>query len=238
MKIGVIGSNGFVGKQILNILLQHNDIETIPIIRSNFHVEKTNQFDVIINAAMPSKRFAASNNPFVDFRDTVEKTAEIYYRFKFNKFVQISTLSARAQLNTVYGRHKKAAEDILDINKDLVIRLGPLFGEGLQKGVLMDMLYGRKVFVNEESRYCFADVVKMSELIINKILNFETGIIELGAKTGIKLKEIAHYLNKPIIFSGSLDNQEVKYHGDINELPDVDQVFKFLTKKQNEFFQN
>ena len=42
---------------------------------------------------MPSGRFAAKNKPLDDFRETVQKTADLFYGWKFRRFVQISSVS-------------------------------------------------------------------------------------------------------------------------------------------------
>ena len=63
---------------------------------------------------MPSKRFWAKNNPYKDFIVTVEKTFKIANDWKSSKIIQISSISARSQLNTPYGRHKAAAEKLVD----------------------------------------------------------------------------------------------------------------------------
>ena len=52
---------------------------------------------------MPSKRFWAKNNPELDYAETVTKTKNILSDFKFEKIIHVSTVSARCQLNTVYG---------------------------------------------------------------------------------------------------------------------------------------
>ena len=61
---------------------------------------------------MPSKRFWAQQNPKKDFRETVEKTFNIVNDWKSSKIIQISSISARSQLDTVYGRHKAASEKL------------------------------------------------------------------------------------------------------------------------------
>ena len=59
---------------------------------------------------MPSKRFWAKNNPDLDYTETVEKTDFFINNYTFKKFIQISSVSARCQLDTVYGLNKKKAK--------------------------------------------------------------------------------------------------------------------------------
>ena len=68
---------------------------------------------------------AATPNQFQkDFIETVQKTRLIIDSFPNAKIVQISSISARTQINRVYGRHKRAAEVLLSSNHDLIFRLG------------------------------------------------------------------------------------------------------------------
>ena len=62
---------------------------------------------------MPSKRFWAKNNPKLDYVETVEKTIFFCREFRFKKFIHISSVSARCQLNTIYGENKKKSEDFV-----------------------------------------------------------------------------------------------------------------------------
>ena len=61
---------------------------------------------------MPSKRFWAKTNPSLDYVETVEKTDFFTSKFKFKKFIHISSVSARCQLNTVYGKNKKKVKKL------------------------------------------------------------------------------------------------------------------------------
>ena len=96
---------------------------------------------------MPSKRFWAKNNPELDYEETVNKTNFFIKNYNYKKFIHISSVSARCQLHTVYGANKKKSEDIVSKNsKNLILRLGPLYGKDLKKGVLVDMLESKTVF--------------------------------------------------------------------------------------------
>ena len=104
---------------------------------------------------MPSKRFWAKQNPKKDYIETVEKTSFFLKNYKFNKFIHISTVSARCEKNTVYGKNKKISEKLVknNDNKNLIIRLGSMFGKSLNKGVLIDILNSKTVFINGKSKY-------------------------------------------------------------------------------------
>src|SRR3989344_3420667 len=103
--IAVVGARGYLGSAICRALPNYPEYQVMPVTRENYDEMKASEYDILINCAMPSARFWAKNNPEKDFVETVEKTAKLLYGWKFKKFVQISTISARSQLDTVYGRH-------------------------------------------------------------------------------------------------------------------------------------
>src|SRR3954466_12427227 len=156
MKLAVIGACGFVGSVIADAVEATGRVDLRRVTRANYMEAKSEgDYDVIVNAAMPSGRFWADNNPDADFRETVEKTYQIRRDFAPAKLIQISSVSARCQLDRTYGRHKRAAEAIADDGRNLVVRLGPLYHETLSKGAIIDILLNRPVYVAGESRYAF-----------------------------------------------------------------------------------
>lgn len=178
------------------------------VTRENYNEVKKRSFDIVINSAMPSARFWAKNNPGQDFIETVEKTANLLYAWQFKKFVQISTVSARCQLDTVYGRHKAAAEKLCDFSDNLIVRFGPMYSSELKKGVLVDMLEGKKVFVAGESRYCFTPLDFSTRWVVHHL--DREGIAEVGARNAVALQDVAKHLNSKVEFEGALDHQEIE----------------------------
>lgn len=226
IKIGLFGAKGFVGSEISKSL-KNKGYEVQEITRDNFEENLKKEFDYVINAATPSSRFKAKNNPEWDFRETVEKTSKIFREGKYNKFVQISSISARSQTDTVYGKNKFAAEAIVNNGESLIVRLFPMYSPTLKKGVLIDMLNGQKVFVDENSRYAFTPLEFVAEWISNNLER--KGIIEVGAKNSISLSELANKLNLNVEFEGAVDHQEVQ-NPDEN-YPNVDLVLDFMKEK-------
>ena len=221
MKIALIGYKGFVGRVLFKKL------NMVGVGRDNYDEMKKGEYDIVINCAMPSKRFWAFNNPFDDFKATVELTADIFYNWKFKKLIQISTVSARCQLDHPYGVNKTVAEYlVLSKKNNLVVRLGALFGEGLDKGTIFDMLNGNKIFVSKESRYNYISTEKAAEIILKK-LN-ESGVVEVGAKDTISLKAISDYFRLNINFGEKFEEQFTK-NPDEN-YPEAKEVLKFMEK--------
>ena len=159
---------------------------------------------------MPSKRFWAKKNPNLDYKETVEKTKKIILDFKFNKIVHISSISARCQLNTIYGKNKKLSEELIKKTKKyIIIRLGAMYGKGLTKGVLIDMINNKTVYINGNSKYSFTDVLWNSKWII-KNLNLKNKLVEVGATDYIKLNKLSKFINSKSEFKGEIDNQVIK----------------------------
>jgi nucleoside-diphosphate-sugar epimerase len=207
--IAVVGARGFVGTAIADALAKTPGVQVVSVSRENYADARTHSYDVLVNSAMPAGRFWAKNHPSADFVETVQKTAELFYGWSFKKFVQVSSVSARCQLDTVYGRHKAAAERLCATPGSLIVRLGPMYGPTLSKGVLIDMLQGRAVFVDGESRYGFAPLDFVASWISK---NFErTGIVELGAADAVALRNVARHLGKDIEFRGDVDHQEIAH---------------------------
>ena len=226
LRVAVIGARGFVGKAISESLKINTLIELVEVTRKNYEEKKKQQYDIIINSSMPSKRFWAQQNPIQDFEETVKKTADLFYDWDYAKFIQVSSVSSRCQLDTVYGRHKAAAEKICSSANTLIVRLGPLFDQTLSKGVLVDMLKGNTVFVDGDSRYCFASLSFVSKWICSHLDRI--GLVEVGANNSIALNEIASYLKKEIHFEGVLDHQEIVNPGP--DYPNAELVLDFLAK--------
>src|SRR3989344_3824999 len=204
----VIWAKGYVGKALCEALSRLSQYAVADVTRENHTEIQKRSFDILINSAMPAARFWAKNNPGQDFIETVEKTANLLYGWQFKKFVQMSTVSARSQLDTVYGRHKAAAEKLCDFGDNLIVRLGPMYSPELKKGVLVDIIEGKKVFVAGESQYCFAPLDFVTHWI-SLNLNRQ-GIVEVGARDSITLQEVAEHLNSNVEFEGAVDHQEIK----------------------------
>jgi nucleoside-diphosphate-sugar epimerase len=223
MKIAIIGSSGFFGSSLYSAAQEEAGIEVYGVTRimfNSFCKEKSSEIDVVINSSMPSKRFWAENNPELDFIETVGKTREIINAFPKAKVIQISSVSARTQLHKVYGRHKREAEKLLDLNNNAIFRLGPLYGEGIAKGVIIDLIHDEKVFLSGESKYAFTDVSWAAKKIIENI--GVTGIVEFGAKGAVTIDTLRNELSSTSECEGDTDDQFFEeYFPDSPEASDV-----------------
>ena len=222
--IAIVGGKGFVGSMLNRSFINQGN-STITITRENYNDYKNNEFKFVVNCAMPSGRFWAKNNPELDFIETVQKTFNIKHHFKNSKIIQISSISAKVQLDTIYGRHKLAAENLLDIDNDLIIRLGPLYSNSLKKGAIIDIINNQTVYVSGSSKYAFTPLEWVcDEIVNNKNLS---GVHELGAKNYIELYDLAKKINSKSKFIGDVDDQVFSNAPDY--CPDAKEVINFIS---------
>jgi nucleoside-diphosphate-sugar epimerase len=227
MRVAVVGADGFVGTALCAELERRADVQLVRVRRADYDAVRTSHtFDIVVNAAMPSRRFAARKNPAHDFEQTVATTSRILYDFSSAKIVQISSVSARSQLDTVYGRHKRAAEVLADNGRNLVVRLGPLYDPALSKGVIIDLLRGQPVYCSAQSRYAFTPLGWAARRIADSFDKLR--ILEIGARSSVRLGDLAAHLNSLSTFSGAVDDQI--FADAPNDAPAAEAVKGFIAK--------
>ena len=229
--IAVIGSNGFVGNAICNEILTFENFNLIRITRDDDIKELIKLADIVIYSANNSKRYQAEKTPHLDFINTVEQAANIYSIVGNKKIILISTVSARVQLDSVYGRNRRSCELMLDHSKNLIVRLGPMYGDTNHKGALFDILKNKKVYVSENTKYAYVDVKYNAKKIVE--LLDETGIIEIGAKNSIELKYLKKILNSTSTFEGPDDTQILL--NPQTDAPNSHNVINFAKKIKNTY---
>ncbi|WP_218003091.1 hypothetical protein [Nocardia asiatica] len=189
LRVAVVGAAGYVGAALVEALGKSSRWEVVPVMRADHESHRTaGRYDVLVNAACPSKRFWAEHNPDADRAETVDKTRLLRERWQWDRFVQISSISARTQLDTVYGRHRAEAERSVSGADTLIVRLGPMYGGDYRKGVLADMAADRPVFASGRSRQSFAPVNWCADWIAGHL--DDTGLREVGARTTVTLAEV------------------------------------------------
>ena len=202
------------------------------ITRQNFDDFKNDKFDILINTAMPSKKYWSLKNPYLDFQQSVGLTAELVFNWKFDKLIHISTIS----VNEIESKHpyhinKKVAEIMASCANSLVVRLGAIYGMGLKKGALFDLLNSNKLYVDINSEYNFISTHFVSKWIFSNI--DRNGIVELGARDTISLLDITKTLDLNVesgerferIFSSKIEN----------DMPSAKEVLQFA-KNYMKFF--
>lgn len=214
-----------MGSAIVRALKETGAEEVVEVTRESYEQTRANgKYDIVVNSAMPAKRYWARLNPRDDFVETVDKTSRLVHEWGWDHFVQISTVSARCQLDTVYGRNKAAAEALCMGGDALIVRLGAMYGEALNCGVLIDMVENGRVFVDGDSRYCFAPVEWVGKWIARHLT--DKGVVELGGRNAIALKDVAAAIGSASVFEGALDHQKIAEP--VDEAPEAGDVIAWV----------
>lgn len=204
--IAVIGAAGFVGQQICAAVIENPKFELVKVLRGDSLEAILPQADIVIHSANPARRFQAERDPWKDFMETVEKTARLLMVARKKKVVLVSSLSCRTQLDTAYGRHRRACELMALGQGAMVVRLGAMYGGGRVHDSLHDILAGRRIYVAPETRYAYVDVAWAGRKILT-LLDKADSLIEIGAANSISLDEIRQHFNSQSVFSGPDDTQ-------------------------------
>lgn len=227
--VAVAGAAGYVGSQIARAIVASGCYHLIPVLRTDPAEALFANADIVVYAANPARRFQAEKDPVHDFEVTVEKTARFLTLARGKRFVLVSSLSCRTQLNTSYGRHRRACELIVLAEEgSLVVRLGPMFGGNRTNDTLHDILAGRQIFVAAETRYAYVDATWAGQKIV-ELLELPGGLREIGARNVICLGDLRDKFASTSTFSGIDDTQIPE---DFIDGPDAQDVFRFAEKEK------
>ena len=184
----LIGHTGFVGSNILrqtkfDKCYNSKNIESIA----------GKEFDVVVCAGVSSIKWKANQNPSGDFIN-IQRLMDNLSRATFNKFILISTIAVyNTPADNVYGRHRLYLETFVENKfKDcLIIRLPSIFGVGMKKNPIYDLL-------NKDYRFLPNPESKFQYYCLDNIWSD----IEVGIKNNIKYLNIC---TEPIKFSTILE---------------------------------
>tara|TARA_X000000950_G_scaffold286660_1_gene396241 strand:- start:962 stop:1672 length:711 start_codon:yes stop_codon:yes gene_type:complete len=221
-KIAIIGSSGYVGSNLFKIA-KKKKLNVIGITRGQNIEKRIKNCKYIFHCANSGKRFNVNQNPDKDFIDSVVNTKKIIsYLNKNQKLILISSISARTQLDTFYGLNRYVCE-LLIRKSDLIIRLGPIFG-GKKNGPLYDIINNKNVYVDGSTKSAYAHI----NYYVSKILKLKSkkGIIELGAKDKLILKNFRNKIGSQSKFLGLNDDQYPLTS--FKDAPSVNEVYKEL----------
>lgn len=144
----LIGYTGFIG----TTLLRSNSYD-LKINRANISELGRSNFEQVVCAGLPAEKWKANFEPERDLKN-VEVLKLALSKFHAKKFILISTVDVydlpvecdedtQDNVSTQpYGRHRLLLEDYVrqKFEQHLIIRLPALFGPGLKKNILYDLL--------------------------------------------------------------------------------------------------
>ena len=152
----LIGHTGFVGQ---NLASQHSFAATFN--SSNIDDAAGRKFDIVVCAAASATMWAANKDPDGD-RAKIDGLIEQLRRIAAGRFVLISTIAvldtanagyteslARYEREKAYGRNRRALETAIEsiFPQSHILRLPALFGRGLKKNFLFDILHPTPSFL-------------------------------------------------------------------------------------------
>lgn len=190
----LIGYTGFVGGN----LLKQNKFEHL-YNSKNIEEIQNKDFDLVVCAGAPSLKWLANKEPDKDMTN-IEKLITNLKKIKTQKFVLISTIDVYASVDGVeedtaikteclspYGKNRRMLEEFAVSNfNTLIVRLPAVFGQGLKKNPLYDLIQRDFKYINPDSvlqfynlDYLWADIGKAMKNNL-KLLNLATEPIRLG----------------------------------------------------------
>lgn len=145
----LIGHTGFVGGSLSQQYAFMDLFNT-----SNIDSIAGRKFDTVVCAAAPGSMFTANREPERD-REQIDALIESLNGMNARRFVLISSIAVLAnfaagddesteafQKDMAYGRHRRELEAYCEARFDncLIVRLPALFGSGLRKNFIFDLL--------------------------------------------------------------------------------------------------
>jgi len=163
MRTALIGYTGFVGS---NLKQQYNFTDVYN--SKNFQEMKGQEYDLVVCAGVSSVKWMANKEPLKDL-EGIKALEDILSTVKTKQFVLISTIDVYATTqyldedfdcasvsNHAYGTHRLAFEKFCTdkFGKCTIVRLPGLFGDGLKKNVIYDLLNDNCLeMINTKSSY-------------------------------------------------------------------------------------
>jgi nucleoside-diphosphate-sugar epimerase len=217
--LAIIGHTGFVGGNVLN----HFKKKKFKISKfnskniKNIHKKK---YHSLVFAGLPATKWKINLNPKKDI-ENIKKILKLLKTIKVDQFILISTIDIYNHKEP-YGFNRLNFEKEISriFNKLIIIRLPALFGPGLKKNIVYDLLNNNEVYkINPNSYYQWLDISNLN-IEIDKILNkkkFASGkIIELFTEP-IKTQEIFDiakiYINSNLKFKKTIKYNQIPKKG-------------------------
>ena len=172
MTSGLIGSTGFVGGNLA--AAARYDVE---VHRANVDLLRDRHFDRLVCAGLPAAKWIANRDPDAD-RANVERLQNVLATVSAERFVLVSTIDVYPGTvgvdedtdcahvpNHAYGAHRLRFEQFVRARfpAATIARLPALFGPGLKKNVVYDLLHDNALdAINPASRFQWYPVARLA----------------------------------------------------------------------------
>jgi len=151
---GLIGHTGFIGSILKSNLKNYKLFNS-----KNINSIRKKNFKEIICAGLPASKWKANKNPN---KDTVNLNYLMrnLVSIKSDLFILISTIDVHNDRET-YGKNRKKLEIFIKkkFSDYLIIRLPAVFGKGIKKNILYDLLNNNQISkINKDDKYQWFDL--------------------------------------------------------------------------------
>ncbi len=208
-EIIVLGGKGFVGSAIVTAARSQGR-DTVVIDLAEYPGGIGMACRVLINANGNSKKYLADQDPRLEFDASVRSVLHALHDFRFDHYVQLSTIdvyadkenercnSERAPIDprrlSRYGHHKWLAEQLVRFNARswLIVRMGGFVGPGLRKNSIYDILKGLPLRVHPDSFYQYQHSADLAGIVLESVDRQVFGeTLNVAGDGVISLREVA-----------------------------------------------
>lgn len=214
----LIGYNGFVGSN-LSKQMKFDDFYN----SKNLCKIKNKSYDEIYCSAPSAVKWLANKNPSEDLA-SIFTLIESLEQVQAKKFILISTVdiynfpigvnedsSISLQNHHAYGSHRRILENYIKerFNEHFIIRLPALFGKGLKKNAIYDLIHNNETEkIHCESMFQFYNLENLTK-DINKVIENNIKVINFATEP-ISVEELAQNVFK-LNFKNKTQNPALFY---------------------------
>ena len=215
----LVGYTGYVGTTLLtqthfDDLYNSSNIETI----------QNKEYDLVICAAAPAVKWKANQSPQEDL-DNIKRLILSLKKVRAEKFVLISTVDVYMnpidvneaseidpEATEPYGRHRYYLEQFVRGNfaNHLIIRLPGLFGKGLKKNFIYDLIHSNALHLtHHKSEFQFYNMASLWD-DIQLSLNNSLSLVNFATEPVSPFEIAQHSLGT--LFSNETEKAPVFYN--------------------------
>lgn len=228
IKIGVTGSDGFIGKRLCEVL-ENKKYELIKYNSNNLDItnkiEISDEIDVIYHLAALNKPYFSKLEPLETFKVNVLGTLNLLEAARManvKKIIFTSSVFVYEDLTKTketdvvgynglypYGLEKIIGEEYIKIYSTLfgidyvILRITGAYGSGMYKNPVFDIIQGFlnnniKLYVSKDSTYNFIYIDDVVDALIGS-LNYSSDIFNVCADENVKIIDIYDLLRKKLM---------------------------------------
>jgi len=167
----LIGYTGFIGSNLASFSSFNYKIN-----RSNIITMFDKEFDLVVCCGLPAEKWKANKFPEEDHANTMQLIDGLK-KIKANKFILISTVDVYENpfncdedslfnfAKTAYGKNRHILELFVENNfaNHQIIRLPGLFGNGLKKNIIFDLINSKVIDTLPNNFYQWYPIVSLPE---------------------------------------------------------------------------